>query len=71
MDVRCWGRALGKKCAGWVRSPAKEVPGTAALNKGTLAQIGSVSCASPGDCNAGGYYTDSSHRMQTLVDSQT
>ena len=50
---------------------AKEVPGTAALNKGTLAQIGSVSCASPGDCGADGYYTDSSHRMQALVDSQT
>jgi len=30
-----------------------------------------VVCASPGDCGAGGYYTDSSGRMQALVDSQT
>jgi hypothetical protein len=39
-----WGRAL-------------EVPGLAGLNKGGNAQVSTVSCASPGNCSAGGYYT--------------
>jgi hypothetical protein len=50
---------------------AKEVPGTAALNKGTFALVRSVSCASPGDCSIGGYYTDGSSHYQAFVDSQT
>ena len=33
---------------------AKEVPGTAALNKGGNAQVNSVSCATAGNCSAGG-----------------
>ena len=33
------------------------VPGTAALNTGGSAAVDSVSCAAPGDCEAGGYYT--------------
>jgi len=39
-----WGRAV-------------EVPGLAGLGA-TLSQIGAVSCASPGNCAAGGYYFD-------------
>ena len=39
-----WGRAI-------------EVPGLGALNKGGNAGVVSVSCASPGNCAAGGYYT--------------
>ena len=39
---------------GWRK--AEEVPGTAALNQGENAQITSVSCASPGNCSAAGYY---------------
>jgi hypothetical protein len=35
---------------------AQEVPGTAILNKGHAAQINAVSCASAGNCTAGGYY---------------
>ena len=35
---------------------AQEVPGTAALNKAHDAEITSVSCASAGNCSAGGYY---------------
>jgi hypothetical protein len=46
---------------------AVEVPGTAALNKGGGAVIGSVSCASAGNCGAGGYYTDSSGHEQAFV----
>jgi hypothetical protein len=37
---------------------AKEVPGTAALNKSGNAQVNSVSCASAGNCGAGGFYSD-------------
>jgi hypothetical protein len=39
---------------------AQEVPGTAALNIDGGAQVSSVSCASPGNCTAGGFYSDSS-----------
>jgi hypothetical protein len=35
---------------------AEEVPGTAALNVGGAAMVTSVSCASPGNCSAGGSY---------------
>ena len=50
---------------------AKEVPGTATLNTGGNAQIDSVSCASAGNCSAGGDYTDSSRHFQAFVVSQT
>ncbi len=49
---------------------AQEVPGTAVLNTGGEAEINSVSCASPGNCSAGGYYTDRSGRGQAFVVSQ-
>ena len=51
---------------------AQEVPGTAALNTGGNAKINSVSCPAPGDCSAGGYYTDaSSGHQQPLVVTET
>ncbi len=51
---------------------AQEVPGTAALNTGGNAKINSVSCPAPGDCSAGGYYTDaSSGHQQALVVTET
>jgi hypothetical protein len=46
---------------------AEEVPGTAALNKGGKAEVNSVSCASAGNCGAGGYYTDGSGAQQAFV----
>ncbi len=46
---------------------AKKVPGTANLNAGNYAEVVSVSCASEDDCAAGGFYTDSSGHIQTLV----
>jgi hypothetical protein len=49
---------------------AEEVPGTAALNQGGNASLTSVSCASTGNCGAGGYYTDSSGHQQAFVVSQ-
>jgi hypothetical protein len=49
---------------------AREVPGTAALNTGGTAQVGSVSCTAAGDCTAGGNYTDSSGHSQAFVATQ-
>jgi hypothetical protein len=49
---------------------AKEVRRTAALNKGGVAVINSVSCHSAGNCSAGGYYTDSSDHQQAFVVSE-
>jgi len=50
-----------------------EVPGSAALNGERLAIVGSVSCASAGNCTAGGFYTDASRpsHEQPFVVSQT
>jgi hypothetical protein len=50
---------------------AKEVPGTAALNTGGLAEVTSVSCASAGNCSAGGFYQDGSTNAQAFVASET
>jgi hypothetical protein len=49
-----WGRAEG-------------VPGMAALNAGGNAQVLAVSCWEPGDCAAGGSYTDASGHQQAFV----
>lgn len=46
---------------------ATEVPGTAALNVGGNAQLSTISCASAGDCSAGGSYTDATGHTQTFV----
>jgi hypothetical protein len=46
---------------------AEAVPGIAALNKGGQAEANSVSCASAGNCSAGGDYTDSSNRQEVFV----
>jgi len=55
----------GEKNGTWGK--AKEVPGTATLNKDGSAQITSLSCASPGNCGAGGVYTDGSGTGQVFV----
>jgi hypothetical protein len=47
-----------------------EVPGTAALNQGGDAKITMVSCASAGNCTAGGDYLDRSLHKQAFVDSE-
>jgi len=46
------------------------VPGTQALNAGGLAQVSSVSCASAGNCAAGGIYNDGFRDTQAFVASQ-
>jgi hypothetical protein len=61
--------ARGAAAAGaWGK--AREMPGTAALNQGGRAGIDSVSCGSPGNCSAGGYYTDSSGAGEAFVASE-
>jgi hypothetical protein len=50
---------------------AQQVPGTAALNKGGLAQISSVSCAKADDCSVGGSYADASGHLQEFVVDET
>jgi hypothetical protein len=52
---------------------AIEVPGTATLNTGGRAELNSISCATAGNCTAGGSYTDgadfeSGHEHAFLVD---
>jgi hypothetical protein len=50
---------------------AQEVPGSAALNQGGDAGLHSLSCASPGDCSAGGTYIDDSGNVQVFVVGET
>jgi hypothetical protein len=61
---------------GGVWQTAIEVPGTAALNSGAVSEyvdqdsgaaVNSLSCASPGNCSAAGYYTDGSSHSQAFV----
>ena len=49
---------------------AIEVPGTAALNDQGYARVDSVSCASTGNCAAGGLYTDGSGFHGSVVSEQ-
>jgi hypothetical protein len=49
---------------------AMEVPGLAALNAGGFARVKSVSCASAGNCGAGGFYTDGASHLQVFVVSE-
>src|SRR5215813_7169046 len=49
---------------------AQNVPGLAALNQGRSAEIYTVSCASAGNCSAGGAYKDGSGHQQVFVVGQ-
>ena len=64
-------RSTRPRCSCPLRHTAIEVPGTAALNQGGFAEIRSVSCATAGNCSAGGNYKDSSGLIQAFVVSQT
>ncbi len=59
---------VGERNGTWGK--AIEVPGSGALNKGGFAVVGSVSCASAGNCSAGGQYADGSGHRQVLVVSE-
>ena len=58
---------MSEKSGVWGK--AVEVPGTAALNTSGNAGVNSVSCASAGNCAAGGYYK-LSNRLQAFVASE-
>lgn len=47
---------------------AEEVPGTSALNSGGSSQVESVSCASTGNCVAGGFYADKTDQQPFVID---
>ena len=49
---------------------AVEVAGTAALNAGASDEVDDVSCASPGNCGAGGFYTDGAGHQQVWVSNE-
>jgi hypothetical protein len=55
--------------SGGTWGPVKTV--AAALNTGGSAAINSMSCAAAGNCTAGGYYTDSTEKLQAFVVSKT
>jgi cytochrome c551/c552 len=55
------GQALVVSEVNGVWGRGQEVPGTGALNTAGAAEVTSVSCASAGDCSAGGYYTGGAH----------
>lgn len=59
--------ALRSHLAGGVMGIASEVPGSATLNVGAAAQVSAISCSSPGDCGAGGIYTDAAGHQQVWV----
>jgi len=66
---------LAVACAGGVSAAgswgeAIEVPGTGKLNAGGNAYVNAVSCASPGNCAAGGTYTDGSGYIQAFMASE-
>src|SRR5437879_303293 len=58
----------GAPRAGW--GVAIDVPGTPTLNH-SIAWVNSVSCATAGNCAAGGSYRDASHHTQAFVVDET
>jgi hypothetical protein len=60
----------GTTAVGGTWGTAQEVPGTASLNKGGSAQVNSVSCASAGNCSAGGFYKNGPLLQQAFVVSK-
>jgi hypothetical protein len=50
---------------------AAHLPGTASLSQGAIAYPTVISCASPGNCGAGGYYDDTAGHLQVFVATQT
>jgi hypothetical protein len=59
------GQAVTVTAGTW--HAAREAPGTGTLNKGGQAQVQSLSCASAGNCTAGGYYTNGSGHHQVFL----
>jgi hypothetical protein len=67
-NYRYQGFVVSQVRGTWGR--AEEIPGLAALNKARYASVGPISCASPGNCVAGGSYQDSRRHPQAFLVSQ-
>src|SRR5215475_3667793 len=65
---RAQGFVVSEKNGTW--GTALKVPGLAVLNTGGNAGVSSVSCASAGNCSAGGAYKDGSGHQQVFVVGQ-
>src|SRR5215472_13130907 len=63
-------RAAGLAVPGSTWGRAFEVPWSGALNSAVQAEVSSVSCASAGNCAAGGHYEDDAGRRQGFVASE-
>jgi hypothetical protein len=50
---------------------AKPIPGLTALNRGGNAAFNSISCATPGNCSAGGFYVAKNSHPQAFVVTET
>src|SRR5690242_9544482 len=63
------GAGVAAAASGGTWGTAREMPGTAALDQGLPAEALSVSCASAGNCSAGGTYADVPDSSQAFVAS--
>jgi hypothetical protein len=52
-------------------STSREIPGSAALNRGGNAEVSSIACGAPGDCVAGGYYSPVNNRYDPFIATET
>src|ERR1700722_18626380 len=59
--------AVRPPATSWVA--AQEIPGTGALNQQYAGIQHALSCAKPGDCTVGGYYTDANDHDQVFADT--
>jgi hypothetical protein len=50
---------------------AEEMPGTGGLNRGDTAAVDSLSCASAGNCSAGGIYLDEAGSYEAFIGNET
>ena len=70
VDVNGDDQAFVASQVGGIWGPAITVPGLEILNIGNDAGLVSISCASAGNCSAGGVYRDSPNSSQAFVLSQ-
>lgn len=68
-DATGFAQALVAGATGGVWGPAEELPGSATLNVGGDSDVSALACTSAGGCAAGGYFSDSAHHYQVLVDA--
>ena len=62
------GPGSAAQTAAW--GTAREVPGLARFIKYGPSEVNSISCATPGNCIAGGFYNDRHRRQQAFVASE-